>query len=43
MTNIIDGKAFAAAIRGRVADHVTELSGLGIVPGLAVVLVGEDP
>ena len=38
---IIDGKAFAAKVRGMVAEHVAGLQGL--VPGLAVVLVGEDP
>jgi methylenetetrahydrofolate dehydrogenase (NADP+)/methenyltetrahydrofolate cyclohydrolase len=41
---IIDGKAFAATIRGKVADHVARLRDRhGITPGLAVVLVGEDP
>jgi len=41
---IIDGKAFAAALRGRIADVVAGLkSGHGLTPGLAVVLVGEDP
>jgi len=41
---IIDGKAFAASIRAKVADHVTRLkTDHGITPGLAVVLVGEDP
>lgn len=41
---IIDGREFAAAVRGEVKDHVTRLaSEHGIVPGLAVVLVGEDP
>jgi len=41
---IIDGKAFAATVRGQVADHVARLkSDHGIIPGLAVVLVGEDP
>ena len=41
---IIDGKAFAARIRGQVAEHVARLKAdHGIVPGLAVVLVGEDP
>ncbi|MFY0635057.1 MAG: bifunctional methylenetetrahydrofolate dehydrogenase/methenyltetrahydrofolate cyclohydrolase FolD [Vannielia sp.] len=41
---IIDGKAFAADVRGRVAEHVARLKGEhGITPGLAVVLVGEDP
>ena len=33
---IIDGKAFAAKVRGMVAEHVAGLQGL--VPGLAVVL-----
>lgn len=41
---IIDGKAFAATVRGKVADHVAKLKDEhGITPGLAVVLVGEDP
>ena len=41
---IIDGKARAAALRSEVADAVSALSdGHGLVPGLAVVLVGEDP
>ena len=41
---IIDGKAFAARIRDKVAAHVAHLKDQhGITPGLAVVLVGEDP
>ncbi|MEX0283486.1 MAG: bifunctional methylenetetrahydrofolate dehydrogenase/methenyltetrahydrofolate cyclohydrolase FolD [Paracoccaceae bacterium] len=41
---IIDGKAFAATVRGKVADHVATLKDThGVTPGLAVVLVGEDP
>ena len=41
---IIDGKAFAAGLRGRIADVVATLkSEHGLTPGLAVVLVGEDP
>ncbi|WP_433988753.1 Bifunctional protein FolD protein (plasmid) [Pseudoseohaeicola sp. NH-UV-7] len=41
---VIDGKAFAATVRGKVAEHVTRLKAdHGIIPGLAVVLVGEDP
>ena len=40
----IDGKAFAAGVRARVAERVARLKEeQGIVPGLAVVLVGEDP
>ncbi|WP_071672596.1 bifunctional methylenetetrahydrofolate dehydrogenase/methenyltetrahydrofolate cyclohydrolase FolD [Nioella nitratireducens] len=41
---IIDGKAFAADVRAQVATHVGRLKQEnGITPGLAVVLVGEDP
>ena len=41
---IIDGKAFAARLRGEVAAEVAALKAAhGITPGLAVVLVGEDP
>ncbi|MEE9428715.1 MAG: bifunctional methylenetetrahydrofolate dehydrogenase/methenyltetrahydrofolate cyclohydrolase FolD [Paracoccaceae bacterium] len=41
---IIDGKAFAAVVRAKVATHVSALkSDHDITPGLAVVLVGEDP
>jgi len=42
--DIIDGKAFAAGVRAQVADYVTGLrADHGLQPGLAVVLVGEDP
>ena len=42
--DIIDGKAFAAELRGRIAGAVSELKAdHGLTPGLAVVLVGEDP
>ena len=41
---VIDGKAFAARVRADVASHVAAMkAGHGITPGLAVVLVGEDP
>ena len=40
---IIDGKAFAARVRGQVAAHVARLcEEQGVQPGLAVVLVGSD-
>jgi len=40
----IDGKAFAAGLRATIAERVAALkSAQGLVPGLAVVLVGEDP
>lgn len=41
---IIDGKAFAVGVRQRIAGRVAELKeSQGLVPGLAVILVGEDP
>ena len=41
---LIDGKAFAASVRERVGEHVSRLvKEHGIQPGLAVVLVGENP
>ncbi len=44
MATVIDGKAFAAKLRGRIADSVRQLGNEhGLKPGLAVVLVGEDP
>lgn len=42
--NIIDGKAYAATVRQQVAVAVAQVkSAHGLTPGLAVVLVGEDP
>ncbi len=44
MTKIIDGKAFSANLRGEIARKVGLLKqNHGVTPGLAVVLVGEDP
>jgi methylenetetrahydrofolate dehydrogenase (NADP+)/methenyltetrahydrofolate cyclohydrolase len=40
---ILDGKAISASIRERVRAEVEQLKARGIVPGLAVVLVGENP
>jgi methylenetetrahydrofolate dehydrogenase (NADP+)/methenyltetrahydrofolate cyclohydrolase len=41
---VLDGKAFAAKVRGEVAKYVNKIKAeRGEVPGLAVVLVGEDP
>ncbi|HKJ56357.1 MAG TPA: bifunctional 5,10-methylenetetrahydrofolate dehydrogenase/5,10-methenyltetrahydrofolate cyclohydrolase [Nitriliruptoraceae bacterium] len=40
---IIDGKALAARTRERIAEEVTELAAAGVVPGLAAVIVGDDP
>ncbi|MPT49156.1 MAG: bifunctional methylenetetrahydrofolate dehydrogenase/methenyltetrahydrofolate cyclohydrolase FolD [Sphingobium sp.] len=44
MGKLIDGTAFAARLRGQVAEKVTDfVASQGRKPGLAVVLVGEDP
>lgn len=40
---IIDGKAIAAKRLGMIAERVSRLKQQGVVPGLAVVIVGEDP
>lgn len=43
MTQIIDGKALAASIRADLAKRTTVLTKKGHRPGLAVVIVGDDP
>ena len=40
---IIDGKQVAAEMRAELKEKVAELKSKGVTPGLAVVLVGEDP
>ena len=40
---VIDGAAIARTIRDRIAIEVGELARAGVVPGLSVILVGEDP
>ncbi len=41
--HIIDGKAIAAEVRAEVAERVAALGGRDVTPGLATVLVGDDP
>lgn len=43
MSKLIDGKAIAARIRAEIAADVATLRAAGVTPGLAVVLVGNDP
>ncbi len=43
MSTILDGKALAERVRAETAQRVTALAARGIVPGLATVLVGDDP
>ena len=39
----MDGSAVAEKVRAEVKKEVARLAALGVTPGLAVVLVGEDP
>ncbi|MCQ4021496.1 MULTISPECIES: bifunctional methylenetetrahydrofolate dehydrogenase/methenyltetrahydrofolate cyclohydrolase FolD [unclassified Ruminococcus] len=43
MARIIDGKAVSAAVKEQVKEETARLKEKGIVPGLAVVIVGDDP
>lgn len=43
MAQIIDGKKISAEIREEIARDVKEMKERGITPGLAVIIVGEDP
>ena len=40
---ILDGKRMSAELRAEIAKRVTELKERGVTPGLAVILVGNDP
>ena len=43
MAKVIDGKAVSAAVKAQVAEEVAALKEKNIVPGLAVIIVGDDP
>ena len=43
MANIIDGKKIAAEVRSEIAAECAALKEKGVTPGLAVIIVGEDP
>lgn len=43
MAKILDGKAVSAAVKEQVTEETAALKEKGIVPGLAVVIVGDDP
>ncbi len=43
MAKLIDGKAVSASVRAQVEQEVQELKAKGLHPGLAVVIVGDDP
>ena len=40
---IIDGRAIADQVRRELAGRITTLAARGVTPGLAAVLVGDDP
>ena len=40
---IIDGKAIAKTVREEWKEHVDDLKKIGITPGLAVIIVGDNP
>ena len=40
---LLDGKVMSDELRVRIAERVAALKGKGVTPGLAVILVGEDP
>ena len=42
-TGILDGRATAATIKTELKQRVGRLRGVGVIPGLATVLVGDDP
>lgn len=43
MAQRIDGKAVSAKVRAAVAQEVAALKERGVTPGLAVIIVGDDP
>ena len=43
MAKLIDGKAVSASVRAQVAQEVAAMKEKGVTPGLAVVIVGDDP
>lgn len=43
MANLINGKEISARVKAEVAKETEQLAELGITPGLAVVIVGDDP
>ena len=43
MANLIDGKAIAQKVYATLRTEIAELKAKGVIPGLAVVLIGEDP
>ena len=40
---ILDGKVMSAELRAEIAQRVAALKERGVTPGLAVILVGNDP
>ena len=43
MSEIIDGKLISKSVKDKIAEEVKELKKIGVMPGLAVIIVGENP
>src|SRR5438477_9103328 len=43
MPNLIDGRAIAEKVYVDLRDEIAQLKSKGVIPGLAVVLIGDDP
>lgn len=43
MSEIIDGKLISKSVKDKIAEEVKELKKIGVTPGLAVIIVGENP
>src|ERR1700730_9367932 len=43
MAKLIEGRAVAEKVYAQLRDEIAELKSRGVTPGLAVVLVGDDP
>lgn len=43
MAELISGKIISAAVKDRIKAEIEQLKSKGVVPGLAVIIVGEDP
>ena len=43
MAKLINGKIISAAVKDRIKNEVEALKAAGVTPGLAVIIVGNDP
>ena len=43
MTNIIDGRKIAKELNAKTKERVEKLKSVGIIPGIVVILIGDNP